>query len=193
MTDPITDGEEEAQRIILAQAGDQDAFDALVRSHFARVYALLFRMHSNHEDAEDLAQECFIKAQRSIQFFRAESSFSTWLYRIALHQSRDHFRSRSRRPRLAPLPEEGMPASSTSGPLTESLTREMGTALRDAIDQLPHKLRAALLLRTQEGMEYEQMASVLECNPQTARVHVMKARRRLTAWLEDWKQGEGTR
>lgn len=189
MSDSLASTGHEAAQILLAKQGDAQAFDALVRRHFARVYALLFRMIGNHEDAEDLAQECFIKAQRSLEFYRADASFATWLYRIALHLSRDHFRKRSRRPNSTSLLDGQAPASSRSGPAEQSVAREMTAALRHAMDELPHKLRVALVLRTQEGLEYDEIATLLECNPQTARVHVMKARRRLAGWLESWKDG----
>lgn len=176
---PGSGTESEAHWIERAKAGDLDAFDDLVRLHFGRVYALLFRMIGNHEDAEDLAQECFIKAQKSLNWFRGDAAFSTWLYRIAVHQSRDHFRRSQRAPRVTPVIEEADAPSPHQGPVDESTRREFSAGLRASLERLPHKLRAALVMRTQEGMDYEHIAEVLEVNPQTARVHVMKARRTL--------------
>lgn len=173
-----------------AMAGDMDAFDRLVEFHFARVYALLFRMIGNHEDAEDLAQECFLKAQASLRHFRRQSSLSTWLFRIAVHQSRDHFRRKLRRPPTTELAEPQSTPSRRQGPASEASHREFQRALRRALDALTHKRRVALVLRTQENMEYVEIAQVLECTEQTARVHVMKARKQLREWLSSWR-GEG--
>jgi len=194
MANPHTDAEDEAQALALARSGDLDAFDRLVRLHFPRVYALLFRMIGNHEDAEDLAQDCFLKAQRSLQHFRGESSFGTWLFRIAVHRSRDHFRGRSRGLQPVPLPvEEREPASPRETPVGASVQRELQAGLRAALERLPHKHRVALVLRTQEGLDYDDIAAVLECTPQTARVHVMKARRRLERWLRPYTSGDDRR
>jgi RNA polymerase sigma-70 factor (ECF subfamily) len=181
------DDSAEAQLVELARAGDPDAFDSLAHHHFAGIYALLFRMIGNHEDAEDLAQECFLRAQNSLRWFRGQAAFSTWLYRIALHLSRDHFRRRARRPQ--PLAEKE-PRSSGQGPLEESARRELALGLRTCLDRLPHKLRAALVLRTQESLEYEEIAALLGISPQTARVHVMKARRQLERWMQPWTGGQ---
>ena len=178
---------EEPRWIERAQAGDVEAFDSIAEFHFGRVYALLFRMIGNHEDAEDLAQDCFIKAQASLPHFRLQSSLSTWLFRIAVHQSRDHFRKKSRRPNTTELNEQQAAASPRQGPASEARQREFQGALRKAMDALTHKRRVALVLRTQENMEYPEIAAVLECNPQTARVHVMKARKQLRDWLNAWK------
>jgi RNA polymerase sigma-70 factor, ECF subfamily len=184
---------EEPRWIDQALAGDGNAFDRIVEFHFGRVYALLFRMIGNHEDAEDLAQECFIKAQASLRHFRKQSSLSTWLFRIAIHQSRDHFRKKGRRPLTTEFDEQGAAPSPRQGPASEARQREFQRALRKAMDALTHKRRVALVLRTQESMEYDEIAQVLECNAQTARVHVMKARKQLRDWLNAWQGEEGER
>lgn len=196
MTDPRPDVARQRELVELARGGDLDAFDSLVRLHFARIYALLFRMIGNHEDAEDLAQETFLRAQSSLKWFRGEARLSTWLCRIALHLSRDHFRKRSRSQRslseLGTAEGEGFePVSAGQGPAAESARRELSRGLRACLERLPHKLRAAIVLRTQEGLEYDEIAEILAVSPQTARVHVMKARRRLERWLEPWTRGEG--
>lgn len=179
-------GESESRWIELARDGDLEAFDHLVRLHFGKVYGLLFRMIGNHEDAEDLAQECFIKAQRSLQWFRGEAAFSTWLYRIAVHQSRDHYRRKRLAIRSLDSALEESIVSRAEGPADESARREFTAGLRECMERLPHHLRAALVLRTQEAMDYEQIAGVLGVNPQTARVQVMKARRSLERWMQPW-------
>lgn len=177
----------EPEWIERAREGDTEAYGLLVRLHFARVYSLLFRLVGNHEDAEDMAQDCFVKAQRSLAWYRGDAAFGTWLYRIAVSLSRDHHRRRGRRGVPAEVPSELQAGG--EGPADEVQRRELGLALRGAIDALPHRLRAALVMRTQEGLDYEEIASVLNITPHTARVHVMKARRRLErsmrAWIDD--------
>ena len=189
----MRDGTLEADLLERAREGDRGAFDGLVRLHFARVYALLFRMVGNHEDAEDLAQECFVKAQCSLRWFRGEAAFSTWLYRIALSTSRDHFRASGRRARSESLVDESTaPPSRAGGPREEVARHELMAGLRSSLERLPHRLRAALVMRTHEEMEYEEVAEVLGITVGTARTHVMKARRLLERWMKPWIGEEGS-
>src|SRR5262249_44429600 len=129
-----------------AQGGDRAAFDELVRTHFTTVYAFLIRMVGNPEDAEDLAQECFVRAHRFLAHWRGEAAFSSWLLRIALHLARDHHRSRaSRRPtrRFSELADAEVsqiaerPQAAASG--------ELARRLALAVERLPEHLHAALV------------------------------------------------
>ncbi len=182
----------EAHLIERARAGDAQAFDVLVRLHFARVYSLLFRLLGNHEDAEDIAQDCFVKAQRSLGWYRAEASFSTWLYRIAISLSRDHYRDLRRSVGALEVPTEvADPTQHGAGPQEAAARRELSRALQVSLDRLPHRLRAALVMRTHEALEYEEIARVLGITPQTARAHVMQARRLLERWLQPWTDRGG--
>ena len=171
-----------------ASAGDQAAFDELVRRHFARVYGLLFRLVGNHEDAEDLAQESFVRAHLSLGLFRGQSSFATWVWRIALHLSQDHHRRRGVGPVVGPLVGDELVrgGARTHGPSDEVAGRELKAGLERALERLPERLRSALVLRVFEGLEYEQVARITGVTQQTARTHVMKARRQLARWLEPW-------
>src|SRR5262245_870084 len=101
--DEMREAAPEQALIRRARGGERGAFDALVRIHFAAVYAFLHRMIKSHEDAEDLAQECFVRAWRSLPHYRGESAFSTWLLRIALHLSHDHHRGKLRRASVVAL------------------------------------------------------------------------------------------
>ena len=173
----------EQQWVQRAQAGDRKAFDRLVERHFPRIYSIEFRLVGNHEDAEDLAQECFVRAWRSLGLFRATGSFSAWLVRIALHLSRDHHRRRGRRGEAVPLGELGEPGEpkgpDAAGPMQVSSRRELQRDLERAIEQLPSALRVSLVLRVLEGLSYDEIAEATGVRPGTVRTQVMKARR----WL----------
>ena len=171
-----------------ARAGDRDAFDELVRLHFAPIYSMLHRHVGNHEDAEDLAQECFVRAWRSIALYRHEGSFLGWLLRIAVHLVRDHHRGASRRPRLAtgPCELESLPPARGVAPIEVSGQRELGLRLGEALRHLPERLRTALVLRVLEGRDYEEVGNALGVTRATARTHVMQARKRLVRWLGPW-------
>jgi len=170
-----------------ARAGDGQAFDLLVRAHFPRVYAIAFRLAGNHEDAEDLAQEAFVRAHRGLALYRGESSFSTWIYRIAVHLARDRFRRAGRRPGVELLVADEL--SGAGGPAEDLDGRELRRVIVDAIGRLPERLRTALVLRALEGLDYEDVAAATGVTPDTARTHVMQARRALARWLKPFLRG----
>ena len=161
-----------------ARAGEGGAFDELVRGFYARIYGTAFHLVRNHEDAEDLAQECFVRAHGGLAHFRGEGSFLGWLRRILLHLVRDRFRRWERRPPAAPLGEATVPVAEDS-PVQELSSREVGRRVAEAIEALPENLRISLLLRTQEGWSYEELAEATGVTQQTARTRVMKARKSL--------------
>jgi len=171
-----------------ARDGDRAAFDALVRAHFKRVYAFTHRLIGSHEDAEDLAQECFVRAWRALPHYREEAAFSTWLCRIALHLAQDHRRSGARRSVAIPIelaPAE--PRREDAGEPGDALTRaELSREVVLALDRLPPRLRAALVLRAIEGREYGEVAEITGVKPATARTHVMQARKLLQRALAPW-------
>lgn len=171
--------------VAAARAGDREAFDRLVRARFAQVHGALFRLVGNHEDAEDLAQECFVRAYRSLRFYRGDGHFGAWLLRIAVHLAHDHHRRRGRAAEVSPLVELEAPVAG-SGPEYDLSRRELARALRHAVDALPGSLRVALSLRVLEGLEYDDVARATGLRPGTIRAQVMKARRILTRVLAPW-------
>lgn len=189
MKDPdpfATDGDTETptgvelQRIARARAGERGAQEELLRLHYARVHALAFRLLGNPEDAEDLAQECFVRAFRSLSFYRAEGSFAGWLRRILVHLAQDHYRAHGKRAEPGPLPAELCGGREPHG-LVES--RELRRVLADALQALSPTLRVALLLRTREELEYAEIALLTGVTSETARTRVMKARKLLLRLL----------
>ena len=174
----------DARLLERARAGDRGAFDDLVRRHFAEVYGLIHRLVGNHEDAEDLAQDAFVKAYRSLGFYRGDGTFAAWLCRIAVHLARDHHRRRGRQVRTLALElVEAEPAARRSGdPTRKELLQKVG----EAVAALPPNLRAALVLRVLEGRDYADVARATGMKPGTVRTQVMKARKHLMRALRPW-------
>ena len=176
---------DERELVASALSGDRRSFDRLVKAHFGRVYAVLFRMVGNHEDAEDLAQECFVRAYRSLRFYRGEGAFGSWLMRIGLHLAQDHHRRRGRGAEEIALdafePELETPAEEPHAELSQ---REMVALIGRLVERLPHHLRAALVMRVLEGRDYQEVARATGLRLGTVRTQVMKARKLLLRWLE---------
>ncbi|MBI5362528.1 MAG: sigma-70 family RNA polymerase sigma factor [Planctomycetes bacterium] len=174
-----------------AQSGDPSAFDALVREHFTPVYSLLHRLVGNPEDAEDLAQETFVRAHKALALYRTDASFSTWLLRIAHHLAIDHRRAQGRPHRAASfsgLEPALVEALVERGPRPGDAAQEneLVRRLADALDRLPPKLKAVLVLRVVEEREYDEVAAILGVKAATARTQVMQARKLLVRWLAPW-------
>jgi RNA polymerase sigma-70 factor (ECF subfamily) len=176
----------EATLVERARSGDRSAYDALVRRHFGAVYRMLHRLIGNAEDAEDLAQECFVRAHGALSWYRSEAPFEAWLRRIALHLARDHFRRRSLRSARQTEELEFVPDRPEQRPESEVGRRELSARLAAAIERLPERLRTPLVLRALEGLEYEDVGRATGVTPATARTQVMQARKRLLRALAPW-------
>jgi RNA polymerase sigma-70 factor (ECF subfamily) len=181
---------QESVLIARAREGDRGAYGELVELHFTRVYSLLHRTTGNHEDAEDLAQETFVRAWAALGRFREESAFSTWIARIALHLSTDHARARALR-RSDALGEHDPADARAQGGVARSAEAELAAAVARALDALPPRLRMALVLRVLEGREYGEVAELTGVRPATARTQVMQARALLARTLARWLPGGG--
>jgi RNA polymerase sigma-70 factor (ECF subfamily) len=163
-----------------ARAGDRSAQEELLRRHYPAVHASAFRLLGNPEDAEDLAQECFVRAFRSLAFYRGDGPFLGWLRRILVHLAQDRYRARGRGEETEALPSE-LPGGREPGQELER--RELARSVDAALGALSAPLRTALLLRTREGLEYEEIARLTGVTPETARTRVMKARKALERLL----------
>ena len=182
--------EEELRLVRRVQSGEADAFEELVKAHEKPVYNLALRLVGNPQDAEDMAQEAFLKVYRSLPEFRGESKFSVWLYRIVSNVCLDHLRRQGRRPAssLTTEDEDGeeqqwdVPDESQSPErlLEQKLTRE---AVQRGLETLPADQRQILLLREIRGMSYEEIGQTLDLEPGTVKSRIFRARKKLVAWL----------
>ncbi len=173
-----------------ARRGSREAFAELVRRHERRVYGLVFRMVRNHSDADDLAQEVFLTAFRSIASFRRGSSFYTWLYRIAVNMSLTFLKKRSREKDRAEFREDlagggrgGDPAFSPEG---RSVLSELGGRIEEAVKALPVHFRSSFVLVAGRGLSHAEAAKVLGCSENTVSWRMHKARKLLRARLEPY-------
>jgi RNA polymerase sigma-70 factor (ECF subfamily) len=166
------------------QAGDRRAFDLLVLKYQHKVVKLVLRYSRNPADAEDIAQEAFIKAYRALPGFRGDSAFYTWLYRIAINTAKNALVARGRNPvalRVASQEDEdGADVLSRirdpDTPEGLALTDEIRSTVNSAIDALPEDLRSAIVLRELEGLSYEEIAAAMECPIGTVRSRIFRAR-----------------
>ena len=177
------------------QAGQTEAFDQLVNRYRSRVFAMIYNMVHNEQDAWDLAQDSFVKAWKSIKRFRGQSSFYTWLYRIVMNVTIDHARRKQIKgagtefndevklgeiepaartaPRSEPLPHRQMERS------------EIRARIDAAIAQLTPEHRAVILMKETEDMQYHEIAETLGCSIGTVMSRLFYARKRLQNLLRD--------
>ncbi|MGE5359703.1 MAG: sigma-70 family RNA polymerase sigma factor [Bacteroidales bacterium] len=171
-----------------AAAGDRDAFGALVLRYQSRIVNLARVMVSDAADADDLAQEAFIRAYKAMGKFRGDSSFRTWLYRVAVNVIQSHLASRSRRWRLwgvtRPRDDQGDVAAELPSPAPSAEDEAMRRQLIDrALASLPSEMRAVVMLRDVQGFEYAEIAQILGVPIGTVESRIFRARQRLRPLL----------
>jgi RNA polymerase sigma-70 factor, ECF subfamily len=163
-----------------AKRGDLDAYGELVRRVQERIYATIFGMTRNHEDADDLVQETFMSAYRSLAGFGGRSSFYTWAYRIAVNLTLNHLKRRRREKGRESLDENAaVPGSDGPTPEGDSLRAELRGKLDEAIAALPAIYRAAFNLVALQGLPHGQAAEILGCSENTVSWRMHKARKML--------------
>lgn len=180
----------EQELVSRARAGDTAAFEQLMLDNQDRVYTLCLRMTGNREDALDLAQETFLNAWRGLSSFQGNSSFSTWVYRLASNACIDFLRKRKRRQQgesphslddeEAPLPE---PADPRGSPEEELERRELRRAVERGLQALPDHHRQVLVMRELSGMSYQEIGAVLDLDLGTVKSRIARARLALKKFL----------
>lgn len=176
------------------QAGDVKAFDQLITKYRERLYAIVYNLTSNREDASDLTQEAFIKAFRSIRLFKGESSFFTWLYRIAINASLTHLkRSRMRRFFSFENLDEELAQSEIVEALTDktnsdkpTIIKELQEKLNEALQRLSPNHRTVVVLFEIEGLSHQEIATIMECSEGTVRSRLHYAKQQLQSYLQDY-------
>jgi RNA polymerase sigma-70 factor (ECF subfamily) len=159
------------EAVAACQRGDREAFDQLVVLHQREIYRLCYRYVNNHEDANDLTQEAFLKAWRGIGRFRGQSAFSTWLYRIAVNACLN-FRA-SKRPPAQELPETL--ADPRMGAAERVERSDQARRVRQAVSRLPEKQRATLILKIYHELTHQEVASVLGSTVGTVKANLFHA------------------
>ena len=178
------------EKHILARArrGDLAAFEELVRRNEKRVYAVALRSSGSPEDAADITQEVFLRAWRSIEDFRGDSGFSTWLFRITANLCVDFARHRQAQPQTQPLVGEDdaeRPIPDTAPTPEEHLENsELGRELAAALDEISEEHRRIVLLRDVSGLSYTEIAEVLEISEGTVKSRLSRARIALRTILQ---------
>ena len=195
---------QEAVLVERAKNGNLEAYDELVKRYQERIYATVYHMTSNHEDANDLAQDAFIKAFQALKSFKGGSSFYTWLYRIAVNTAKKALVDLKRDPLVSEaslaVQDEGDETSRVENELSDGETpeallasREIAAAVNAAIEALSEDLRQAITLREIEGLSYEEIAEVMNCPIGTVRSRIFRAREAIAARLRpllDTREGE---
>jgi RNA polymerase sigma-70 factor, ECF subfamily len=179
------------------QRGDKGAFDALVLKYQHKLVKLVMRYVRNPAEAEDIAQEAFIKAYRALPQFRGDSAFYTWLYRIAINTAKNAVVSRDRNPVEYDLDRSNTDESyDMQGRMKDSetpeglvLTDEIRSTVNAAIDALPDDLRTAIVLRELEGLSYEEIAAAMSCPVGTVRSRIFRAREAIDRRLREVFEG----
>lgn len=184
------------QLVERVQKGDKKAFDLLVLKYQHKVLAVISRFVRDHAEAQDVAQEAFIKAYRALPNFRGDSAFYTWIYRIAINTAKNYLVARNRRPPASDVDVEDAEFFAGNDAIHEMntpehnlLRDELQRTIEAAFADLPVDLRTAVTLREIDGLSYEEIAEVMQCPVGTVRSRIFRAReaidKRIKPLVED--------
>jgi RNA polymerase sigma factor (sigma-70 family) len=185
---------EEMDLVNRSRQGDLKAYDELVRRYQERIYATVYHMTANHEDANDLAQESFVKAFQALKSFKGGSSFYTWLYRIAVNKTINFLKQRKNRQHMslndldfnAEHDPDLVALISDKTPRREAGLSELQEKLNAALLKLSEHHRMAVVLHDVQGLSHEEIANIMHCNIGTVRSRLFYARQQLQALLADY-------
>jgi RNA polymerase sigma-70 factor (ECF subfamily) len=185
---------DEQELVRRARKGDLGAYDDLVRRYQERIYATVYHMTSNHEDANDLAQEAFIKAFQALKSFKGGSSFYTWIYRIAVNKTINFLKQRKNKTHMslddldfnAEHDPDLVALISDKTPRREANLAELHEKLNEAMQRLSESHRMVVTLHDIQGMSHEDIAKIMDCNIGTVRSRLFYARQQLQAYLSDY-------
>ena len=178
-----------------AQEGDLSAFDELIRRYQERVYATVYHMTSNHEDANDLTQETFVKAYKALSSFKGDSGFFTWVYRIAVNKTINFLKQKKNRHNGFSLNDLDFNAEhdpdlvaliSDKNPRRDMGLAELQEKLNEAMQKLSEVHRLVVTLHDIQGLSHEEIGKIMDCNPGTVRSRLFYARQQLQGALADY-------
>ncbi|MBL9128577.1 MAG: sigma-70 family RNA polymerase sigma factor [Verrucomicrobiales bacterium] len=191
---PVTPSED-TLLVVRSQGGDLAAFDQLIRRHQERVYATIYHMTANHEDAADLTQETFIKAYNALPGFKGDCGFFTWLYRIAVNRTLNFLKQRRNRTSHLSLNDIDFNAehdpdlvalTSEKTPRRDLNLTELQERLNNALLKLSESHRMVVVLHDIQGLPHEEIARIMDCNTGTVRSRLFYARQQLQGLLADY-------
>ncbi len=185
---------EEMDLVRRARRGDLGAYDELVRRYQERIYATIYHMTANHEDANDLAQEAFIKAFQVLRSFKGGSSFYTWVYRIAVNKTINFLKQRKHKAQMslddldfnAEHDPDLVALISDRTPRREVNLAELQEKLNAAMQKLSEPHRLVVTLHDVQGLSHEEIAKIMDCNIGTVRSRLFYARQQLQGYLADY-------
>jgi RNA polymerase sigma-70 factor (ECF subfamily) len=184
----------EGELVRRARQGDLNAYDELVKRYQERIYATVYHMTSNHEDANDIAQEAFIKAYQALKSFKGGSSFYTWLYRIAVNKTINFLKQRKNKHHFSlndlDFNAENNPdlvaLISDKTPFRDVGLTELQKKLNEGLLKLSEPHRMVVILHDVQGQSHEEIAEIMGCNIGTVRSRLFYARQQLQGFLADY-------
>ena len=187
----MSDKDIDQQLVARAQQGEKQAFELLVAKYQRKLLRLISRLVRDPAEAEDVAQEAFIKAYRALPQFRGDSAFYTWLYRIGVNTAKNFLVSQGRRPpsstekdnEEAETFDDADALRDINTPESILLSKEIATTVNAAMAKLPEELRTAISLREIEGLSYDEISEVMNCPIGTVRSRIFRAREAIAAEL----------
>jgi RNA polymerase sigma factor (sigma-70 family) len=192
--EPVPEPVQEMELVTRARRGELTAYDELVRRYQERIYATIYHMTSNHEDANDLAQEAFIKAFHALKSFKGGSSFYTWVYRIAVNKTINFLKQRKNKAQMSlddldfnvEHDPDLVALISDKTPRREIHLAELQEKLNTAMQKLSEPHRLVVTLHDVQGLSHEEIAKIMGCNIGTVRSRLFYARQQLQAYLSDY-------
>src|SRR5438552_17195142 len=191
---PVPEPVHEAELVRRARRGELAAYDDLVRRYQERIYATIYHMTANHEDANDLAQEAFIKGFHALKSFKGGSSFYTWLYRIAVNKTINFLKQRKNKTQMSldnldyhvEHDPDFVALISDKTPRREVNLAELQEKLNAAMQRLSEPHRLVVTLHDVQGLSHEEIAEIMDCNIGTVRSRRFYARQQMQAYLSEY-------
>ncbi len=177
-----------------AQDGDTAAYEVLMRKYQQRIYATLYNMTSNHEDANDLTQDTFIKAYQALKSYKGDAGFYTWVYRIAVNKTLNFLKQRKNKFHIslndidfnAENDPDLVALVSEKTPRRDADLTELQEKLNEAMQKLSETHRLVVTLHDIQGMSHDEIGKIMGCNPGTVRSRLFYARQQLQAFLTNY-------